>query len=106
VAKVTYIEAGGAEHVVDVEAGFSVMQGAVGNGIPGIVAECGGNCACGTCRVYVDEAWRDRTGAPSQIEEETMESRDDPRVGKRLSCQIKMREDLDGLVVRMPETQY
>ena len=104
--KITYIEAGGFEHVVDVEAGLSVMQGAVRHGIGAIVAECGGNCACGTCRVYVDEAWAERTGGASEIEEATMEIRDDPHGGKRLSCQITVTEDLDGLVVRMPESQW
>lgn len=105
-ARITYVEAGGDEHVVDVAPGLSVMQGAVRNGVAAIVAECGGNCACGTCRVYVDEAWRDRTGEASPIEEATMEIRDDPRDGKRLSCQIKVTEALDGLVVRMPESQW
>ena len=104
--KITYIEAGGAEHVVDVPVGLSVMQGAVRNGIAAIVAECGGNCACGTCRVYVDEAWRARTGQASDMEEATMEIREDPLEGKRLSCQIKVTEALDGLVVRMPESQH
>jgi 2Fe-2S ferredoxin len=107
VAKITYIEANGAEHVVEVEPGLSVMQGAVRNGIPGIVAECGGNCACGTCRVYIDdEAWRRKTGEASDLEEATMEIREDPAAGKRLSCQIKVTADLDGLVVRMPESQF
>jgi 2Fe-2S ferredoxin len=105
-ARITYIEAGGDEHVVEVPAGMSVMQGAVRNGIAAIVAECGGNCACGTCRVYVDEAWRERTGAAADMEEATMEIRDDPREGKRLSCQIKVTDDLDGLVVHMPESQW
>ncbi|MGB8364453.1 MAG: 2Fe-2S iron-sulfur cluster-binding protein [Rhizomicrobium sp.] len=104
--KITYIEARGAKHVVEVQPGVSVMQGAVWNGIPGIVAECSGNCACGTCRVYVDEAWRERSGEPSAIEEATMEIRDDPQQGKRLSCQIKVTEELDGLVIRMPESQW
>ena len=105
-AKITYIEAGGAEHVVEVQPGLSVMQGAVRNGIAAIIAECGGNCACGTCRVYVDAAWRERTGEASDMEEATMEIRDDPSEGKRLSCQIKVTEALDGLVVRMPESQW
>jgi 2Fe-2S ferredoxin len=104
--KITYVEASGVEHTVEVEVGWSVMQGAVRNRIPGIVAECGGNCACGTCRVYVDEAWRQLTGAASELEEATMDIREDPRPGKRLSCQIKVTEALDGLVVRVPETQY
>jgi 2Fe-2S ferredoxin len=105
-ARITYIEANGASHTVDVEPGLSVMQGAVHNNIPGIVAECGGGCACGTCRVYVDEAWRAKTGEASEIEEATMEIREDSDPAKRLSCQIKVTEDLDGLIVRMPETQW
>jgi 2Fe-2S ferredoxin len=82
------------------------MQGAVRNGLAAIVAECGGNCACGTCRVYVDEAWRAATGEASPIEEATMDIREDDTPGKRLSCQIKVIPELDGLVVRMPESQY
>jgi len=106
VAKITYIEAGGAAHVVEVQPGWSVMQGAVRNGIPGIVAECGGNCACGTCRVYVDAWWRTKTGSASEIEEATMDIREDTDPSKRLCCQIKVTEELDGLVVRMPVSQY
>jgi 2Fe-2S ferredoxin len=106
VPKITYIEAAGTIHVADVEVSLSVMQGAVRNCIPGILGECGGNCACGTCRVYVDEAWRAKTGQASEIEEATMEIREDALPGKRLSCQIRVTEELDGLVVRMPESQY
>jgi len=105
-AKITYIEANGIEHIMDVQAGLSVMQGAVRNGIAGIIAECGGNCACGTCRVYVDEAWREKTGEASEIEAATMEICDDPLAGKRLSCQIKVTEELNGLIVRMPKSQF
>jgi len=105
-AKITYIDADGTTHVVDVKPGMSVMQGAVRNGIPGIVAECGGNCACGTCRVYVDESWREKTGQASDMEDATMEIREDPALNKRLSCQITVTEDLDGLVVRIPDSQY
>lgn len=105
-ARITYVEASGEEHTVEVPVGLSVMQGAVRNGVSGIVAECGGNCACGTCRVYVDAAWRARTGGASAIEDATMEIRDDTRDGKRLSCQIKVAEELDGLVVHMPESQW
>jgi ferredoxin, 2Fe-2S len=105
-AKITYIEANGTEHVVEVESGESVMRGAVKNGIPGIVAECGGNCACGTCRVYIDETWQPQVGDASDLEEATMEIREDPAPGKRLSCQIKVSDALDGLIVRMPESQW
>ena len=104
--KITYVEFSGVEHTVEVEVGSSVMQGAVRNGIPGIVGECGGNCACGTCRVYVDEGWRELTGTASDLEEATMDIREDPLPGKRLSCQIKVTEALDGLIVRMPKSQY
>jgi ferredoxin, 2Fe-2S len=105
-AKVTYIDADGIERVVEVEAGFSVMEGAVRNAVPGIVAECGGNCACGTCRVYVDQVWQSVVGEPSDIEEATLDVREDARAGKRLSCQIIVTPELDGLVVRTPASQY
>jgi ferredoxin, 2Fe-2S len=106
VARITYVEANGTRHVVEVETGLSVKEGAVRNGIPGILAECGGACACGTCRVYVDRAWREKTGAPSEIEDATMEALDDVTPGRRLSCQINITAELDGLIVRMPERQF
>lgn len=105
-AKITYIEASGQEHVVDVEPGLSVMEGARNNDVPGILADCGGTCACGTCRVYVVEAWRARVGEPSEIEQATLEGYDDTVPGRRLSCQITVTESLEGLVVHMPETQF
>ena len=103
--KIKYIEANGTEHVADVSCGKSVMQGALDQGIPGILAECGGSCSCGTCRVYVDAAWRARTGQPSEIEDATMDGHDDPHPGKRLSCQICVSDELDGLIVRLPKSQ-
>jgi ferredoxin, 2Fe-2S len=105
-AKITYIEAGGARHVVNVEPGMSVMRGAVAHGIPGILAECGGNCACGTCRIYVEDEWRPIVGDASEIEEETLDVGVDPLPGKRLACQITVTEELDGMVVRMPASQF
>ena len=105
-ARITFIESNGTGHVVEAQPGMSLMQTAIGNRIPGIVAECGGNCACGTCCVYVEERWRDRTGLPADMENATMEIRDDPTPGRRLSCQIAVTEDLDGLVVRIPESQF
>ncbi|TAL01495.1 MAG: 2Fe-2S iron-sulfur cluster binding domain-containing protein [Rhodospirillaceae bacterium] len=104
--KITYIEASGAEHVIDVMPGLSIMEGAVKNNVPGILADCGGACACGTCRVFVDEAWRERTGKPSDMEEAMLELHDDPSPGQRLSCQIRAVENLNGLVVRMPKSQF
>jgi len=104
-AKVTYIEHGGATHVVDVAPGASVMEGATRNNVRGILAECGGACSCATCHVYVDPAWYDRLGPKSAIETDMLDAVCDPQPNSRLSCQIKMREEFDGLIVRLPPRQ-
>ncbi len=104
-AKITYIEFNGTEHVVDVAPGLSVMEGAVKNLIPGIDADCGGACACATCHVYVDPEWVDKTGAPNEMEVSMLDFAEDVKDNSRLSCQIEVSEDLDGLVVRLPESQ-
>jgi 2Fe-2S ferredoxin len=104
--KITYIEASGEEHVVDAKPGLSVMEGAVKNKVPGIAADCGGACACATCRVYVDKAWQEKTGRPSEMEQSMIEYSGDRDPSVRLSCQIKVTETLDGLVLRMPESQH
>jgi 2Fe-2S ferredoxin len=104
-AKITYIENNGAEHVVDVKTGLTVMEGAVKNNIPGIDADCGGACACATCHVYVDEAWIDKTGSPSAMEESMLDFAEGVQDNSRLSCQIKVTDALDGLVVRLPVSQ-
>jgi 2Fe-2S ferredoxin len=82
------------------------MQGAVTNGVSGIAAICGGACSCATCHVYIDEAWRSRTGARNDLEESMLEMADDVQPNSRLACQIKMTEELDGLVVRIPDGDY
>jgi 2Fe-2S ferredoxin len=105
-AKITYIEFDGTEHVVDVKPGLSVMEGAVKNNVPGIDADCGGACACATCHVYVDDAWTGRTGEQSVMESSMLDFAENIQPTSRLSCQIKVTEDLDGLVVRMPESQH
>lgn len=106
-AFVTYVEHDGVEHKVDVESGSSVMQGAVNNSIPGITADCGGGLACATCHCYVDDAWIDRVGPPSQLETDMLEcTASEKQRGSRLSCQIAMSDALDGLVVRLPEKQF
>ena len=105
-AKVTYIEHDGTAHTIEVRNGLSVMEGAVKNNIPGIDADCGGACACATCHVYVDEAWRARTGVASSMEESMLDFASEVEPNSRLSCQIKITDDLDGLVVRMPENQH
>lgn len=105
VAAITYVEFDGTEHMVHVAEGCSVMEGAVNNGIPGIDAECGGACVCATCQVYVDDAWLDRIGSASEMEAEMLEFADHAKANSRLSCQIEVNEALDGLVVRLPESQ-
>jgi 2Fe-2S ferredoxin len=104
-AKITYIEHNGTEHVVDVKTGVSVMEGAVKNSVPGIDADCGGACSCATCHVYVDDAWLERTGARSPIEESMLEFAEDIQPNSRLSCQIKVSDELDGALVRLPKSQ-
>lgn len=104
--KITYIEHNGTEHVVEAEIGQTVMETAIKNNIPGIEAECGGACACATCHVYVEKEWREPTGEPDEMEEDMLDFAFDVRDSSRLSCQIKVSEELDGLVVRVPEKQF
>jgi 2Fe-2S ferredoxin len=105
-AKITYIEFDGTEHEVDVRPGLSVMEGAVRNNIPGIDADCGGACACATCHVYVDEAWSAKTGERSAMEDSMLDFAENVAENSRLSCQIRVSDALDGLVVKMPESQH
>jgi 2Fe-2S ferredoxin len=104
-AKITYIAFNGTACAVDVAPGLSVMEGAKRNGIVGIDADCGGGCSCGTCHVYVDAVWQARTGERTPIEVATLEFADKVMANSRLSCQIKVTNELDGLVVRMPASQ-
>jgi len=105
-AKITYVEYGGKRHDVDVATGLSVMEGARDNGIPGIEADCGGACACSTCHVYVDEAWVDRLPTKEPMEEDMLDFAHEPDPRRsRLTCQIKVTNALDGLIVQMPEKQ-
>jgi 2Fe-2S ferredoxin len=104
-AKIRYVEFNGKEHLLEVAAGLSVMQGAVANNVRGIIAECGGNCSCATCHVYVDDAWLNRLDNKSEFEAALLEAVCDPRPNSRLGCQIRVTEELDGLVVRMPAKQ-
>ena len=105
-AKITYIEHNGTEHVIDVKTGLSVMEGAVKNTIPGIDADCGGACACATCHVYVQDPWLGKTGDKSAMEESMLDFAENVQDNSRLSCQIKVSDELDGLVVKMPESQH
>jgi 2Fe-2S ferredoxin len=106
VPTVTYVQPGGDREQVELTAGTTVKDGAIDNGIDGIVAECGGNAMCATCHVYVDEAWADRLPAREPVEDELLDSTAAPREPtSRLGCQLVVSEALDGLVVRLPETQ-
>jgi ferredoxin, 2Fe-2S len=106
VPKVTYIAHSGEENEVDLPVGWTLMQGATLNGIDGIEGECGGSCGCATCHVYIGEAWLDKLSAAAENEEEMLECTVSPReTNSRLGCQIKVTDELDGIVVRLPEEQ-
>ena len=104
-AKITYIDPTGTARAIDAETGSTVMETAIKNDVPGIEAECGGACACATCHVYVDEEWKDVVGPPSPMEEDMLDFASDVRPTSRLSCQIRVRPELDGLVVQTPRRQ-
>ena len=104
--KITYIEFNGTEHIVDVETGMTVMEGAWDNNIPGIEADCGGACACSTCHVYVDASWVKKIPEKEDMEEDMLDFAYSPDENlSRLTCQIEVTDELDGLIVRMPEKQ-
>ena len=105
-AKITYIEHDGTEHEAQVKTGLSVMEGAIRNGVPGIDADCGGACACATCHVHVDEAWIEKTGSAGAMEESMLDFAEGVTETSRLSCQIRVSDALDGLIVRMPQSQH
>ena len=104
--KIKYVEHNGKEHVVEVPTGWSVMEGAVKNLVPGIDADCGGACACATCHVYVDPAWTDKLPPKEEMEETMLDFAQDLEPTSRLSCQIKVVPEIDGLIVRTPKSQH
>ncbi|WP_136656886.1 2Fe-2S iron-sulfur cluster-binding protein [Nitratireductor sp. XY-223] len=103
--KLTIVANDGTNFEVDAEDGSTVMENAIRNAVPGIEAECGGACACATCHVYVDDNWSEIVGTPDVMEEDMLDFAYDVRPTSRLSCQIKVRPELDGLVVFVPERQ-
>lgn len=103
--KINIVAFDGTRHEIDAENGSTVMENAIRNAVPGIEAECGGACACATCHVYVDDAWTDAAGEPEPMEEDMLDFAYDVRPTSRLSCQIKVSDELDGLVVYVPERQ-
>ena len=104
-AKITYIEHNGKNHTIDVPNGLSVMEGAVQNNIPGIDADCGGSMACATCHVYVKEEWFNKLPKKEDGEEDMLDMAFEPKKNSRLSCQIMVSDELDGLIVNLPEKQ-
>ena len=105
-ARITFIQNDGTERVVEAEPGMTVMEAAVKNAIAGIAAECGGACACATCHVYVDDAWREPTGSPEQMEEDMLDFAYEPDPERSRLTWIKVSDALDGLVVRIPDKQF
>lgn len=103
--QITYIEASGAVRQIEAQIGHTVMETAVKNDVSGILAECGGACACATCRVYIDDAWRSKAGSAQDMEREMLEFSDETNPAARLSCQIQVTEELDGMVVHIPASQ-
>jgi 2Fe-2S ferredoxin len=103
--KVTYITTDGERHEVTLENGYSVMEGAINNNIEGIVAECGGACACATCHSYIDQAWLDRLPGMDDMEDSMLDAAYDRRQNSRLTCQIEMNDALDGLIVHVADNE-
>ena len=103
--KITYIEHSGKNHTIEVRNGLTVMEGAVQNNIPGIDADCGGGMACATCHVYVDENWLDKLPKKEDGEEDMLDMAFEPKKNSRLSCQLIVSDELDGLIVNIPSKQ-
>jgi 2Fe-2S ferredoxin len=104
--KITYIDASGKERTVEGKVGMTVMETAIKHNVPGIDADCGGACACATCHVYVRVDFLEKVGKPSAMEQSMLDFAENVKENSRLSCQIKIRDDLDGLTVTTPESQH
>lgn len=104
-SKVTFIEHDGTTHLVEAENDQNLMQCAQNHGVPGILGDCGGCCSCGTCHGYIDPPWQARVGEASEDERLMLDGADHVQPGSRLTCQVKMTDALDGLVVRLPPVQ-
>ena len=104
--RLTLIEHGGTPHEASASAGSSLMQAAVNGGIDDILAECGGSCSCATCHCYIDEPWRSKLAPADDMEQGILDGVLEPEEGSRLSCQIEVRDELEGMEVRLPASQY
>ena len=103
---IKFIEHDGTEHDVQASNGDSIMITAINNLVPGIDADCGGECSCATCHVIVDNAWTEKVGSPSENEDAMLDLNPDREENSRLSCQIEVSDDLDGIIINLPEFQY
>lgn len=104
-AKIVYIESDHTEHAIDVPNGYSLMEGAIKNGVPGIVAECGGGLACATCHIYISAPWKDKLNPPEEDELAMIEFASAVTEDSRLACQIEVGPELDGMVVEIADNQ-
>ena len=104
--KISYIEHDGTSHEIEADVGTTVMNAALDNLVPGIDADCGGECSCATCHVMIDAGWTDAIGQPNETEESMLDLNPERQENSRLSCQIRVSEELDGLVVNLPEFQF
>ncbi|MFA7553854.1 MAG: 2Fe-2S iron-sulfur cluster-binding protein [Spongiibacteraceae bacterium] len=103
---VNFVTYDGVNTEVTVESGTNLMQAALNNGIDSIIAECGGACSCATCHCYIDDAWFDKVGQAEEMEQEMISYALNPEANSRLSCQVVVTEDMDGLIIKLPENQY
>ena len=104
-AKITYIEHSGKSHTIEVQNGLTVMEGAIQNNVPGIDADCGGSMACATCHVYVKEEWFNKLPKKEDGEEDMLDMAYEPNKFSRLSCQLTVSDELEGIIVNLPEKQ-
>lgn len=104
--KIIYQTSDGSRHEVEVENGYSVMEGAINNNVEGIVAECGGACACATCHSYIDDEWTDKLAPMDDMEDSMLDAAFERKANSRLTCQIEVSDKLDGLVVHVAENEY
>jgi 2Fe-2S ferredoxin len=103
---IKFIEHSGTEHEIDIPSGLTIMEGATKNKIPGIDADCGGACACATCHVYIDNAWLEKIPQKEDGEEDMLDFAFEVKDNSRLSCQVTVNDDLDGLIINIPEKQF
>ncbi len=104
--KLTFIQKDGSQQTIDVASGQSIMEAATAQLVPGIIGDCGGSCSCATCHVYVDPAWTDKLPPADELEVGMLDGVLDPEPTSRLACQLKVADEIDGIVLRVPASQF